>query len=50
MWPKDLQPYPDAVFFLNVSEKERLKRHAKRNSTNTPEEVRLAKESNFRAV
>lgn len=50
MWPTDLQPYPDAVFFLKVSEAERIKRHAQRNTTDTSEEIRLAKDEKFRGV
>ncbi len=50
MWPKDLKPYPDVVFFLTVSEAERLRRFRGRNTTNTAEEVRLANESNYRLV
>ncbi|XP_026277663.1 UMP-CMP kinase 2, mitochondrial-like [Frankliniella occidentalis] len=50
MWPKDLKPYPDVVFFLKVSEAERLRRFRGRNTTNTAEEIRLAGEANYRLV
>lgn len=48
-WPKDLKPYPKKVFFLQVSEAERMKRISRRE-TFTAEEDRLAKEANFRKV
>lgn len=47
-WPKDLLQ-PDLVIFLQVSEKERLRRHSSRaDFTNTKEEQTLAEDSRFR--
>ncbi|ODN01933.1 UMP-CMP kinase 2, mitochondrial [Orchesella cincta] len=48
IWPADLLQ-PDLVVFLQVSEKERLRRHSTRKEfTNTKEEQTLAEDSRFR--
>lgn len=49
-WPEDLKPYPDKVFFLQVTEAERMRRISRRKTPHTAEEDRLAKEANFRQV
>lgn len=49
-WPKDLKPYPDKVFFLQVTEAVRMERISRRQTEHTEEENRLAKEANFRKV
>jgi len=47
-WPADLLK-PDFVFFLNVSEEERIRRHSHRKDfTNTKEEQTLAEDRLFR--